>query len=226
MLRPLSFLTAFALLAASAAAPSAVGPPSPADQCLAGDYEGSAMEIGGGLRLQADGRFKYGLAYGAVDESAEGRWEQDAAGVYLTSDPVTPPHFSLLGESPAPAGEFRVALELPRGISRQYFDVLLTLDGGKNMQRQMAEDGLVVPLEPGDKVAAVRLLLPIFDLESERFALTAGSASEVRLRFEPHDLGKVAFARERLAMDGGALVLQRYDHAIRFRRSVSNGCKP
>lgn len=184
------------------------------------------MEMGGGLALEAGGHFKYGLAYGAIDESAEGRWEHDGVNVYLTSDPVTPARFSFLGESPAPAGEFRVALDLPRGISRQYFDVLLTLADGRHMQRQMGEDGLVVPLASGEKVVAIRMLLSVFELESDRFAVTTGTASEAHLRFEPNDLGKVAFAHEKLAIDGGSLVLQRYDRAIRFRRSVSNGCKP
>ncbi len=227
MLRSLSFLAALTLLATAAgAAQPAAGPPSPADQCLAGEYEGHAMEMGGGLRLDAGGRFRYGLAYGAVDEEAEGRWEQDASNVYLTSDPVTPPRFSLVGETAAPAGEFRVALDLPRGISRQYFDVLLTLADGRHMQRQMGEDGLVVPLAADEKVVSLRVVLSVFDLESERFAVTMGAASEVRLRFEPNDLGKVAFAHEPLAIEGGSLVLRRYDRAVRFRRAASNGCKP
>jgi hypothetical protein len=214
------------LLATSAAAQPTVGPPSPADQCLAGDYDGHATEIGGGLRLEPNGRFRYGLAYGAVDEEAQGRWESDGSAVYLTSDPITPPRFTLVNEGPAPAGEFRVAMDVPNGISRQYFDVLLMLSSGKHMQRQMTEDGLVVALEPGEKVVSMRLLLPVFDLESDRFNLAAGAASEVRVRFEPNDLGKVGFAHERLAIEGGALVLQRYDRAIRFRRGAGDGCKP
>jgi hypothetical protein len=230
MLRPLSFLAGLALLTQTAEAqtvgPMLAGPPSPADQCLAGEYDGHAMEIGGGLRLEADGRFNYGLAYGAIDEAAEGRWESDGSAVYLTSDPVTPPRFVLVSEGPAsapgPANEFHVALDLPNGISRQYFDVLLTLEDGKHMQRQMSEDGLVVPLEAGEKVVAIRIVLPVFELESDRYPVTG---SEARVRFEPHDLGKVAFAHEKLALDGGALVLQRYDRAIRFRRGASNGCK-
>jgi hypothetical protein len=225
MLRPLSFLAALALTASHAVAQPVAGPPSPADACLAGDYDGQGTEVAGGLRLEARGRFHYGLAYGAVDEEAQGRWDSDGGAVYLTSDPVTPPRFTLASEGTAPAGEFRVALDLPAGISRQYFDVLLMLDSGKHMQRQMSEDGLVVPLEPGEKVVALRVLLPVFDLESDRFALSAGVASEARVRFDPNDLGKVAFAHERLALENGALVLHRHDRAIRFRRGASNGCK-
>jgi hypothetical protein len=218
MLRPLSFFAALAFLAANAAAQPTAGPPSPADECLAGDYDGHAMEMAGGLHLEAGGRFRYGLSYGAVDEEAEGRWERDASSVYLTSDPITPPRFALVSESAAPAGEFQVALDVPRGISRQYFNVMLTLADGRTIARQMSEDGLVLPLEAGEKVASIRVLLPVFDLESERFPLAAGTASEVHIRFEPHDLGKVAFARQPLAIEGSVLVLQRYDRKIPFSR--------
>ncbi|MDR2858548.1 MAG: hypothetical protein LBV50_11985 [Novosphingobium sp.] len=207
-----------ALFAAGAAAQPAAGPPSPADECLAGDYDGSAMEMAGGLHLESGGRFRYVLSYGAVDETAAGRWERDTRHIYLTSDPVTPARFSLVGEGPAPAGEFRVALDLPRGISRQYFNVMLILADGRTIARQMSEDGLIIPLEPGENVASIRVLLPVFDLESERFAITAGTASEARLRFEPNDLGTVAFAHQPLAIEGSALVLQRYDREIRFSR--------
>jgi hypothetical protein len=184
------------------------------------------MEMGGGLHLEAGGRFRYGLSYGAVDEEAVGRWERDVSHIYLTSDPITPPRFALVGESRSTAGEFRVTLDLPRGISRQYFTVMLTLADGRTIAQQMSEDGLVVPLAAGEKVISLRILLPVFDLESDRFSLTDGLASEAHLRFEPHDLGKVAFAREPLAIErGGDLVLQRYDREIRFRRGVSDGCK-
>jgi hypothetical protein len=206
-------------------ADAAAGPPSPADQCLAGDYDGHAMELAAGLRLEANGRFRYGLSYGALDEEAQGRWESDGGAVYLTSDPITPPRFTLVGESPAPAGEFRIALDVPNGISRQYFDVQVVLADGQTMQRQLGDDGLTLRLEPGQKVASLRLLLPVFDLESDRFALTAGTASEARVRFEPNDLGKVGFAHERLPIEGGALLLQRHDRTIRFRRGASDGCK-
>jgi hypothetical protein len=217
-----SFAAALMLLAPIAAAAAPAGPPSPADRCLAGDYQGQAMEVGAQLHLGEDGRFTYGLAYGALDEQAEGQWENDGGAVYLTSDPVTPPQFTLLGESAGTPGEFHIALDLPHGISAQYFDALLSLSDGRSIQRQFGADGLDITLQPGEKVAAFSVLLPVFDLESDRFALAAGAASAVRVRFEPNDLDKIAFARERLPIDRGVLVLHRHDREIRFRRGSSN----
>ena len=37
---------------------------------LVGTYDGGQMEIAAGLELKADGRFRYALSYGALDEEA------------------------------------------------------------------------------------------------------------------------------------------------------------
>lgn len=49
---------------------------------LAGVYDGGQMEIAAGLKLDKDGRFQYGLSYGALDEMAVGTWT--AAGDTVT----------------------------------------------------------------------------------------------------------------------------------------------
>lgn len=215
MLRSLSFSCALAL-----AAPAAQAAPAP---CLAGQYDGGATEIAAGLVLASDGRFRYGLSYGALDERAEGRWESDGTKVFLTSDPVTPPRFSLVGEEPAPTGEFRLRLDLPDGISPQYFNALLVLSDGSTLGSPLGYQNWNLKLEPGQTVVSVKFQLPVLDLESERFTLTAGTASAVRFSFAPNDLGQVAFAREPLAIDGRKLTFYRHDRPIRFRPERS-GC--
>jgi hypothetical protein len=182
---------------------------------LAGCYEGGQMELAAELDLKPDGHFQYGLAYGALDEEAQGRWESDGANVYLTSEPVTAPRFSLLSQGQAPRDRFVVELDIPHGMDRQYFDVLLMLQNGHAIQRQMGEDGLVAELSPGDKVAAVRLALPVYELASEPFPVTGNAA---HFRFEPNDLGKVAFTHTPLRIDGHDLLIDRFDRQLRFRR--------
>ena len=63
-------------------------PAQPAAQDLIGVYRLSQMEMGGGLELTVDGRFRYQLDYGAVSEAAQGRWTLDRAGVHLNSEPI------------------------------------------------------------------------------------------------------------------------------------------
>ena len=66
----------FAMMATAlllAAASSTVAAPA-SRQSLVGTYDGHQMEIAAGLELKADGRFRYGLPYGALDEGAMGKW--------------------------------------------------------------------------------------------------------------------------------------------------------
>lgn len=184
---------------------------------LVGQYEGGQMEVAAALELRADGRFSYALGYGALDESAEGSWEFDGSAVLLTSDPVAAPRFVVLGQKPAPGG-LRIALGVPRGMSRQYFDALVTFADGRTDQRQFGEDGLTVPFRPGERLRSVRLVLGMYEVASEPIPIRAPAGTALTVRFEPRDLGKVAFARTPLKVEGGVLQLQRYDRLLRFRK--------
>jgi hypothetical protein len=185
---------------------------------LAGRYDGGQTEMAAFLELQPDGRFRYALSYGALDEQAEGRWEPDGSHVRLTSAPTTPPKFVLLGARPTDAATLEVALDLPPGVSRQYFNARVKLADGRTLEPQFAEGGLEMPLAPGDRPVSIALLLPVFGLEGEPAPLPAGKGAAVRFRFEPNDIGKVAFAREGLAVEPQGLRLQRHDRSILFRR--------
>lgn len=67
------------------AAPAFAAECKPADPAFAGDYTlRGAHEIGSQLRLQANGRFDYMLAYGALDELAWGCWTRDGDAIQLT----------------------------------------------------------------------------------------------------------------------------------------------
>lgn len=50
------------------------------------------------LELLPNGRFRYGLSYGALDELAEGRWSERDAKVILTSDSHQPVDMSFKAE--------------------------------------------------------------------------------------------------------------------------------
>jgi hypothetical protein len=203
-----------------------VGPPvttAKPQSCHAGSYDGHQMEMAAGLELSANGRFQYGLSYGALDEQAQGRWESDGTSVFLTSDPVMPPRFTLERKAAGPAGQFVVKLDVPHGLSPQYFDVRLTSADGQVGQSQLGEDGLVLPLKPDQRVASAVLVLSVYDLQSESFPIAAGAGTEVTFRFTPNDLGKVSFAHTPLKIDRSDLLLDRYDRNIRFT-PTRGGC--
>lgn len=59
------------------------------------------MEMAAGLELTADGRFRYRLSYGALDEESAGTWAAEGDHVVLTTDPVARPRITLVEQKPA-----------------------------------------------------------------------------------------------------------------------------
>lgn len=200
----------------SLAAPApAVPDPNPAS--LAGGYDGHQSEIAAMLDLGSDGRFHYGLSYGALDEEARGKWEFDGSRVLLTSDPVVPPKFVVLSAKPLRARKLKLKLDLPCGMDRQYFSVRARLGDGRSIERQFGEEGLEVPLGPSERVASVAVMLPVYGLEGEPAPLPRARGGEVHFRFEANDLGKVDFERQPLLLEQGGMVLERHGRTIVFR---------
>jgi hypothetical protein len=195
---------------------------APDSSGLVGTYDGHQMEMAVGLKLQADGRFDYGLSYGALDESATGTWSVDGDNVLLTSDPVTPPKFVFLGQQPATDGKAHLVLDLPENWSRQYFVAGIGLADGRVVGGQLSDDDDTIPVGPGDRPVSLRLGLDVYQLRSDAFRLDGAAASRIRVGFEQNDLGKVAFAKTPLRIDKGNLLLDRYGRSIVFRR-VSPG---
>jgi len=171
------------------------------------------------FELLADGRFRYGLAYGALDEEAAGKWTLRGDRVLLTSDPITAPRFVLVSQGRSAPGVLRVDLDLPKGVSRQYFDALISKANGQTERKQLAEDGLLLPFAAAEAPVTIRLSLQMFQVASGPVRLDANSGYSIRFRFEPNDIGKVAFQATPLKLVDGALLLDRHGRTIRFRRT-------
>jgi hypothetical protein len=186
---------------------------------LVGTYDGRQMEMAAGLELLADGRFRYALAYGALDEEAAGRWTLRGDRVLLTSDPVRAPRFVVVSQGRGAPGVLRVDLDLPKGVSRQYFDAIIAKANGQTERKQLAEDGLSLPFAAAEAPTTIRLLLQMFEVASGPVKLDANSGYSVRFRFEPNDVGKVSFQATPLKVVNGALLLDRHGRTIRFRRT-------
>jgi len=129
-----------------------------------------------------------------------------------------PPRFLLLSQGEAPAGQLQVMLDLPEGMSRQYFRVEWRMADGTVADHQLNEEQAPFEFEPGERPVSVTLTLPIFDVRSAPVTLNEGQGYRVAFRFEPHDLGKAAFDHTALSIDRGDLILARFGETIRFRR--------
>ncbi|QAY78341.1 hypothetical protein [Sphingosinicella sp. BN140058] len=191
--------------------------PQAADD-LAGIYDGGQTEIAAGLELTPDGRFRYGLSYGALDEQAAGRWREDGVRVLLTSDPVKAPAIVPTDRSDAAPGELVLVFDPEPALPPELFDAEIEYGGGRVERAQMSGAGVRVRFATQDPPRIVRLVLAMFDLVGAPVALDSVKGSRLTFRFEPNDLGRVAFDDTSLEQDDGALLLRRHDRVLRFRR--------
>ncbi|QHL90067.1 hypothetical protein GVO57_03525 [Sphingomonas changnyeongensis] len=199
-----------AMLAVLAAAPTeAAGP---------GIYVAHQPEIAAQLDLGADGRFRFALSYGGLDEAARGRWAAADGGIVLTTEPaVRPPRFAVVSDLASTDGALHVSLSDPDLLQGAPLTLAVTYaDAPRPVFVEAEEDGRV-PLDPARRVVAIVPDLPVFPVPLAAHPL-AGPARRIQFRFEPNDMGVADFRGERLAVEGGALVLTRHGRAIRLDR--------
>jgi len=207
-------LAALALLAGS------VVPAAAQDRAvIAGGYRSDQMEVGAALLLAPDGRFRYVLDYGAVSETAEGRWTVENGTVRLVSEPkVKPPRFVMVKDEPAPKGELTVMLADPGFDWGDPIEVLLNFAGNLPPQiRTVGEQGRV-ELDAGMQPISVLPVMPVYEVKQDPYVLSPDTGHRVLFRFEANDLGRADFQGEPLRIDGKALVINRYDTEIRLNR--------
>jgi hypothetical protein len=201
---------------------AAASPLPPAAAKFVGVYDGHQMEMAVGIELKADGRFEYGLSYGAMDEQAEGKWTVTGDKVLLTSDPVKAPRFTLVAQKQGPRDTLEISLEGTKGMSAQYFDGIYVTAKGHGGQEQLRDDGpRSWPIDKADPPIKAMVVLQMFGLHSDPVALDPAKGYSLLFHFEPNDLGKVDFEATPLTIENGDLLLDRFDRHIRFHRSAA-----
>jgi len=221
------FLTAalsFSVTAQSAPPPgNAAQAVAVSRESLAGVYDGGQMEVGARLLLQPNGRFKYELAYGALDEVAEGTWELKDGAVFLTTVPaVTPPQFVVVSDTPEPQGGLWIKLAKPvmEGARQR---VYLVYGAGEPVDMaEVADDGHV-PLPGGRRPTAIIPEIPVYPTMSKPIPLTGTGGHRLELRFELNDIGKADFRGQRLGIENGMLVMPRRDLGLMLRFKRQSG---
>jgi hypothetical protein len=208
-----------------------IQPTAVSQESLAGEYKCNQMEVAGRLLLQPNRHFKYELAYGAVDETAEGTWEVQNGSVFLTTLPdFKSPHFSVVGDQLNPYG----ILSITGGPIIRGAPLRAYLIYGPNEPREMAEvaaDGnvplpgnrlptAVIPVIPGYPV----ILKPIPLNGNPRIIGRTGNPAitghYITLGFDPSG-GKADF---RLATGNGVLIMTRPELQLmlNFKREISH----
>lgn len=201
---------------------TSIGAPAPVEDggSFAGTYDGSQMEIAARLALDEDGRYRYALSYGAVDEFSSGTWTGEAAGVILTSDPSLAPQFEYLGAEPGtgPVDALTIRIERPVTLPLSLFQAVATRADGSSYESRFEGDVLTIPLGEGPEVTSIRLSLPMFEVAGDTVDVAQAAGNRLYFAFHPNDLGFKAFDRAVLPWVDDALVLERYGRTIEFRK--------
>jgi hypothetical protein len=207
-----------ALFALFAAMPALAQPASPA-----GLYRAQAgPELAAVLELAPDGRFRYQLSEGALDEQAGGRWTQDARGAVTLQTLPRPraPLWSLepIGETQDVPLSILVTVPGANGRGIAGIDLRIGFANGDIQASYLQEDGWQMP--PGDprQPAWFELAEPLHGLSSPRFPLPERRGMAITVLLTPNDIGIADFDGTPVTMTAEGLVLHWRGRAIDFAK--------
>ncbi|NIJ18491.1 hypothetical protein FHS95_000160 [Sphingomonas naasensis] len=211
-------LACFALPAQAQEVPRA--PAAPALASPAGEYRLSEMELVAGIRLNADGSFQYGLTVGALDESAQGRWEAAGNRIRLTSvpRPVAPTIAPARIETAAPGTPFAIRLVWPNGRDVPGVDLRIAFDSGEPLDSYLAGGPWSLPEGERRVPRFVTFSLAPYRLQSARLPLDAATGRVAMFTLTPNDFGVIDLSDVPAEIVGDTLVLHRPEGTMRFKR--------
>jgi hypothetical protein len=107
-------------------------------------------ELASHLQLSADGRFRYELAYGALDEQAKGRWHREKEAILLFTEPrPKPPEFRADAMTATGDAPLSLTVSWPNGDGIAGVDFKIGFDSGDPVEGYTQYYGWT--LDPSDK---------------------------------------------------------------------------
>ena len=215
---------------AAVAAAIAVVAPAEARSPYSGRYRvAEGPDVAGGLELGADGRFRYFLSAGALDQHAEGSWIETAGDIRLITDPKPiPPSFARSPDAKPGEGKDPPTLHVRLADGRDLagIDFRLGLTTGASMAGYTQAEGwrfeepdAAKPAEtPERKIAWVELVEPIYDVVSPRFVIDPPAAGGLVFVLTPNDIEVVDFRNDRFEKRSDDFVLHLGERTLKMVR--------
>jgi hypothetical protein len=177
-------------------------------------------EAASGLELTADGHFRYGLTYGALDEAGKGGWVREGNRILLTTEPAwTPPVFEPVSARLNTEFPLRVQVTGPDGGQMSWpIDVVLSDADGTETEGYTQPYGYIPNLAEGTKITAVKLGLAVFGVISPPFPVDLARANDLTFRLVPNSLGQPPFKDQPLLIEGDDLIMLRGDGRLTYRK--------
>ena len=211
---------------AAVAAAIAVVAPAEARSPYAGRYRvAEGPDVAGGLELGADGRFRYVLSAGALDQHAEGAWTETGGDIRLITDPKpVPPSFARGPDAKPGEGEDAPTLHVRLADGRDLagIDFRLGLTTGAGMAGYTQAEGWSFegPGAKADerKIAWVELVEPIYDVVSPRFVIDPPASGGLVFVLTPNDIEVVDFRNDRFEKRSNDFVLHLGERTLKMVR--------
>jgi hypothetical protein len=205
-----------AALAATLAPPAGAQAPD-----LVGDYQlAEGPDVGGVLRIAADGSFEYGLAAGALDEYSSGRWERQGATICLVTDPrPVAPQFDKAEPVAVEGAVPTIFATWPNGEAISGIDFVIGFDSGDPVEGYTQYNGWTLPDDETRVPRWIEVREDIYGITAPRFDLGDADRGRLHVRLIPNDLGRIDLSGACIeARDGTAVVLHRKEGDMRFVR--------
>ncbi|WP_033073490.1 hypothetical protein [Sphingopyxis sp. MWB1] len=160
-----------------------------------GDYRiADGPDVGGGLRIAAEGHFFYRLVAGALDQRAEGRWEKRGEAFCLITEPKPiPPLFSRVAPVAVDGRIPTIFASWPRGTGIAGIDFVIGFDEGEPIHGYTQTDGWMLPAEETRTPRWVEVREPVHDVTAPRFLLDESDGGRLHVRLTPNHMGIMDF---------------------------------
>jgi len=192
--------------------------PADARSPYAGRYRVAiGPDSAGGLELGADGKFRYVLSEGALDEHAEGTWTESGGDIRLTTAPKpVAPVFARGPDAGADAATMRVRLADGRDLAG--VDFRLGLTSGSSVAGYTQAEGWSFADASERKIAWVELYEPIYGVASPHFTIDPPASGGLVFVLTPNDIDTVDFANAQLERRSDDFVLYHPRRDLRMVR--------
>lgn len=196
-----------------------VAAPADARSPYAGRYRVAiGPDTAGVLELAPDGRFRYVLSEGALDEHADGTWTETGGDIRLTTTPKPVPPSFARGPDTTGDGAATIQVKLKDGRELAGVDFRLGLTNGSSLAGYTQAEGWSFEQTGDRRIAWVELHEPIYGVTSERIAIDPPATGGLVFLLTPNDIDVVDFDNAQLEKRSDDFVLHRRERDLRMVR--------
>ena len=185
-----------------------------------GRYTHAEHELVAELWLRADGRFRYGLTVGSLDEVAEGRWTVDGSRIRLVSEPKPVPPAITAGPGRQDASvPLSLLVTTPNGNGLPGVDLVVGFDTGETTDGYTQADGWTLPTEEKRVPRWVEFSMESYGLKSQHFPVDRDQANALTFVLTPNDIGVIDLSGSMVEVNGRDLVVHRDGGTMRLHKA-------